>query len=133
MILATIYLAGFAGLLMFAAWLHVKFWPLGGLFNPKATQWLLVVAVLWPFAMAFFILVFTIGPLAESSFRRDIEKHKAEKEIERQWVVHAGRGEMPIHPPYDGSQKRKRYWKKVKFVDGAVSLKRESRGPRSRT
>src|SRR5512135_239416 len=131
--LATLYVSGFAGVLMLAAWLHVIFWPMGGLFNPKATPWILLVATLWPFAIAFLGLVFTVGPIVEYGFRKDVAKREAKEEAVRRVVVHAGSGKSPILPPYDGSQKRRRYWKKVKFVDGAVSLKRKSRGPRSRT
>jgi hypothetical protein len=110
-ILAEIYIAGFAGLLMLFAMAHAHLLPIGGLFNPKATPWMLVIAALWPIAIVLCVIILAIGTVVKSH----LEKEKTREEGARKDLVHAGRGEMPIHPPYDGSQKRRRYWKKVRF------------------
>jgi uncharacterized membrane protein len=73
---AMIYLSGFAGLLMLFAWSHFQMLPLGGLFSQKATPWLLVVAILWPFAAILVVLLLALATLAEHFIKKDDERQK---------------------------------------------------------
>jgi hypothetical protein len=99
------WVVGFAGVLMFCAWLHYMTLPIGGLFSQKATPWIILGAALWPIALELF-LTLAVLCMAAVSF---LEKKAAQEAREKGPLK---RGE--IQPPYDGSLRRKRYWKKVR-------------------
>jgi hypothetical protein len=128
-LLDFIYVSGFAGFLMLFAWIHYIRLPIGGTFSRGAIPWLIAVAVFWPCCSGLFLVVVGLGMY----FEQKAELRKALKEEERKKLVAAGKSKSPYMPPYDGSQKRARFWKKVTVVDGTVKLKRKPRWPRSRT
>ena len=128
-LLDFIYVSGFAGFLMIFAWIHFLRLPIGGTFSREALPWLIAIAVFWPCCSGLFLAFVMLG----TYLNQREEKEKALKEKERKKLVAAGKSKSPYMPPYDGSQKRVRFWKKVTVVDGTVSSKRKPRRPRSRT